>query len=69
MARVQAKLNELRLLSETKSWSNALALWPQIQSEIAELPPSRSAVYARINLAQSLSRLRQESGAESTPLG
>jgi len=67
MARTQAKLNELRLLSETKSWSNALALWPQIQPEIAELPPSRSAVYARINLAQSLSRLRQGSAAEPTP--
>ncbi len=67
MARAQAKLNQLNLLSQTKSWSDAQALWPQIQSEIAELPPSRSAVYARINLAQSLTRLRQASSTEPTP--
>ncbi len=66
MARTQAKLNQLSLLVETKSWSDARALWPQIQSEIANLPPSRTTVYARINLAQSLTRLRQ-SGAEHTP--
>jgi len=66
MTRTQAQLNQLSLLLETKSWSDARALWPQIQSEIADLPPSRSGVYARINLAQSLTRLRQ-SGADPTP--
>jgi len=59
MARVQAKLNQLSLLVETKLWSDARALWPQIQSEIANLASSRSEIYARINLAQSLTRLRQ----------
>jgi len=67
IARTQAKLNQLNLLSETKSWSEAQALWPQIQSEIGELPPSRSVVYARINLAQSLTRLRQASSPKPTP--
>ena len=64
--RIQVQLNQLSLLLETKSWSNAQALWPQIQSEIANLPPSRTAVYARINFAQSLIRLKQLSAA-STP--
>ncbi len=66
ITRTQAQLNQLSLLLETKSWSDAIALWPQIQSEIANLPPSRSAVYAHINLAQSLIRLKQ-TRATGTP--
>lgn len=43
---------------------------PQIQSEIANLPPSRTAVYARINFAQSLMKLgSQESGVRSQESG
>jgi CHAT domain-containing protein len=80
--RIQAQLNQLSLLLETinKScdspvpscrgegggWSTAIALWPQIQPEIANLPPSRTAIYARINFAQSLIRLKQTSTI-STP--
>jgi CHAT domain-containing protein len=65
--RIQAQLNQLSLLLETKSWSTAIALWSQIQPEIANLPPSRTAVYARINFAQSLSRLKQTSDPYSAP--
>ena len=57
--RIQVQLNQLSLLLETKSSSNAQELWPQIQSEIVNLPPSRTAVYARINFAQSLIRIKQ----------
>ncbi len=64
--RVQAQLNQLNLLLSAKAWSNARELWFQIQSEIANLPPSRTAVYAQINLAQSLAQLRQSS-SEYTP--
>lgn len=60
--RIQAQLNQLSLLLETKKWSAAQALWPQIQSEIANLPSSRTAVYARINFAQSLMKLKDEGG-------
>ncbi len=35
-------------------------LLPQIQAQLNNLPPSRAAVYARINLAQSLIRLKQQ---------
>ena len=52
--RLQARLNQLSLLvEENKGLKNTSVLWSQINSEIADLPPSRTAVYARINLAQS----------------
>ncbi len=60
--RIQAQLNQLSLLLFTKS-SNTQALWTQIQSEIVNLPPSRTAVYSRINFAQSLIRIKQTSTA------
>ncbi len=52
--RIQAQLNQLSLLLETKQWSAAQALLPQIQSQISTFPSSRAAVYAQINFAQSL---------------
>ncbi len=64
--KVQAQLNQLSLLLETRQWSDAQALWPQIQSQITTLPPSRTAVYAQINFAQSLISLKQTSNV-STP--
>ena len=55
--RIQAYLNQLSLLIETKRLADALALSSQIQSEINNLPPSRMAVDAKINFAQSLMKL------------
>lgn len=55
--KIQAQLNELSLLIATEKLSQAQALWPQIQSQLDTLPPNRTAVYARINLAQSLMKL------------
>ena len=57
--RTQAQLNQLRLLLEDKQLIAAAALWPQIQSQIPNLPPSPTAIYARINFAADLTRLRQ----------
>lgn len=54
---VQAKLNQLSLLAETQQWSQIQALLPDLQTQIAALPPSRSTIYARINLAQTLLKL------------
>lgn len=59
--KIQAQLNQLSLLTETGKWSQAQALLPQIPPQLDRLPPSRTAVYARINFAQSLSRLKQDS--------
>ena len=55
--RIQAQLNQLSLLIEAKNFSQAQALASQIQSQVNSLPPSRAAVYARINLAQSLLKI------------
>lgn len=64
--RIQALLNQLSLLVEkTNRLNDALALYPQIQPQIINLPPSRTAVYARINLAQSLTQLKQKTAVNS----
>jgi CHAT domain-containing protein len=57
--RVNVQLSQLDLLVETKQWAGAQTLWPQIQSQLAKLPSSRTAIYAQINFAQSLTRLKQ----------
>ena len=64
-SKIQPQLNQLSLLLDTEQLSDAQALWPQIQAQISELPPSRTAVYARINFAQSLTRLRQANAASA----
>lgn len=58
ITKIQAQLNQLSLFVETKQWSDAQALSPQIQSQITTLSPSSTAVYARIDFAQSLMKLR-----------
>ncbi|MBW4499438.1 MAG: CHAT domain-containing protein [Scytonema hyalinum WJT4-NPBG1] len=62
--RIQAYLNQLSLLIETKRLADALALSSQIQSEINNLPPSRMAVDAKINFAQSLMKLASKDRAD-----
>lgn len=59
ITRTQAQLNQLSLLLDTKQVSEAQELASQLPPQIANLPPSRATVYAQINLAQSLSRLKQ----------
>jgi CHAT domain-containing protein len=54
IVKTKAQLNLLSLLIETKQKLQAQTLLPQIATQIESLPPSRAAVYARINLAQSL---------------
>ncbi len=56
---IQSQLNLLRLLVEQKEFSTAKTLSPQIQSQIDNLPPSRTTVNHRINFAQSLSKIIQ----------
>ena len=58
--RLQAKLNQLSLLLETEQFSAASDLEAQIESEVKALPPSRQAVYARINLAESLKQFKSD---------
>lgn len=57
--RIQAQLNQLSLIVERKQWSLTQPLLPQIRTQLTDLPLSRLAVYARINLAQSLLKIKE----------
>ncbi|WP_334909555.1 CHAT domain-containing protein [Nostoc sp.] len=65
ITRIQAHLNLLSLLLEKKENKNVLALSSQIQSEISNLPPSRTSVYIRIKFAKSLTQLKEKTSIDS----
>lgn len=54
---VTAQLNELNLLVKLQRWEDARAKAQTLQAAIAELPPSRSRVYAAVNWADSALQL------------
>jgi CHAT domain-containing protein len=66
--RIQAQLHQLSLLIEDKQFKSASALRSPIQSQINSLPPSRTAVYARIYLAQSLMKLEDNKNLETAQI-
>lgn len=55
--KLQAQLNRLRLLIDTKKLSKARELARQIQPQLKSIPPSRTSVYALVNYAQSIEKL------------
>ncbi|MDZ7962774.1 MAG: CHAT domain-containing protein [Aulosira sp. DedQUE10] len=57
--KMRSQLNQLSILSDHKQWTLAQTLWSQIQPQLANLPSSRGAIYAQLNLVQSLIRLKQ----------
>ncbi|MEQ8469496.1 CHAT domain-containing protein [Coleofasciculus sp. E1-EBD-02] len=65
LTQVEAQLNQLSLLIETQNWTDAQTLVPQIQAELSSLPLSRAAVYAQVNLAESL--IKMGSNVETLP--
>lgn len=65
ITRINARINQLRLLLETKQLESVKTLLPQIHTQISDLPLSRTAIYARINLAESLIQFRQETTTNS----
>lgn len=56
---MQAKLNQLSLLTDRTNWSEAQVLWRSIEPQIAQFPSNRAGLYARINLAESSIKLAQ----------
>jgi CHAT domain-containing protein len=63
ITKIQAQVIQLNLLIQTERWAEAQTLWTQIQPQLAELPPSRLAVYTQIDVAQSLMKIgRKEAG-------
>ncbi|MEC4983887.1 MAG: CHAT domain-containing protein [Oscillatoria sp. PMC 1068.18] len=58
--RLQAELNLISLFVETEQWEQAAALIAEVELKIAELAPSRSSIYARVNLAASATELAKQ---------
>ena len=56
---LQAQLNLLSLLIATRRIPQAIQQLPAIEQTLAETPPSRTTINARINLAESLMQLAQ----------
>ncbi len=63
IAKVQAKLNRLRALLELQQQPTTEEL-RSLQAEIGNLIPSRTAVYAKVNFAQSLVCLTQQENTD-----
>ncbi|MDF5732515.1 MAG: CHAT domain-containing protein, partial [Rhizonema sp. PD38] len=63
ITRLQAQLNQLRLLVQINRWTDAQILLPQIQSQLATLPPNHKTIYALINVTQTLACLKQRTEA------
>ncbi|GAB1542512.1 hypothetical protein NUACC21_51860 [Scytonema sp. NUACC21] len=57
---VQAQVNQLSLLIDTKQPSAAQTLLPQVQQQIEALPPNRVSIEARVNLAQSIMEMESK---------
>ncbi|WP_292709300.1 MULTISPECIES: CHAT domain-containing protein [unclassified Nostoc] len=58
LIKVQAHLNYLSLLIEDQRWAEVQTLLPLIESELAQLPPSRANIYAHVNFSQSLAKVK-----------
>ncbi len=67
LVRLQSQLNELSLLTESKNWKPAIALLPQIESNLAGLPASHYSIYGKVNLAESLMKLSVGTGDRQIP--
>lgn len=63
--RVQAQLNQLSLLVETDRSNEAKTLIPQVRQQIEALPPSNTAIEARVNLAQTMTRMREKENIDT----
>nr|WP_242040424.1 CHAT domain-containing protein [Anabaena subtropica] len=57
LTKIQAQINHLSLLLDNQQLTEAQTLIPAIQAQINQLPPSRAAIYAQINFAQSLMKV------------
>ncbi|MBD2295778.1 CHAT domain-containing protein [Anabaena sphaerica FACHB-251] len=54
--KLQAQLNQLHLLLDTKKSTEVKVLIPQIQPQLEKLPPSRTSIYAQVKFAQGLQK-------------
>ena len=59
---LEAQLNQLSLHIDQKQWATARSLLGSINQQFQALPPSRRAVYGRVNLASSLMQMLEQQG-------
>ncbi|MGA9378841.1 MAG: CHAT domain-containing protein, partial [Phormidium sp.] len=57
LTKLEAQLNQLSLLGETKQLELAQVLLPEITSQIEQIPPSRASIYAQVNFAHTLIKI------------
>lgn len=55
--KLEAQVNQLSLLEETKQLELAKVLLPEIISQFAQIPPSRASIYAQVNFANTLIKM------------
>lgn len=60
LTQTQAQLNQLSLLLDMGKLEEAQSIIPIIQTLLENLPPSRSTIYAQINFAQSLKKIKNK---------
>ncbi|HIK32092.1 MAG TPA: CHAT domain-containing protein [Oscillatoriales cyanobacterium M59_W2019_021] len=63
---LEAQLNQLYIHVESQQWQNARAIAPQIQTQLASLPPSRTTVFGTVNFANSLLKMQSEGQSTNT---
>ncbi|MGB7413884.1 MAG: CHAT domain-containing protein, partial [Thermosynechococcaceae cyanobacterium] len=61
----QAQLQAFAIRVENNEWSGAEALWPQLTSQIKQLPPSRTSIYATIFLSETLAQWEAADGSKA----
>lgn len=61
---LEAQLNQLYIYVELQQWPNAQEIASPIQTQFANLPPSRTSVFGMVNFANSL--LKMQSQGQST---
>jgi CHAT domain-containing protein len=66
--RLQAQIHQLELLVKLDRFSDAQNLLPLIQSQLANLPPSQTTIYAQIELAEYLFKLNPKDVTPSAQL-
>ncbi|KAM3102349.1 CHAT domain-containing protein [Phormidesmis sp. 146-12] len=66
IAKLRVQLNQLSLLLETRQWEQAQALVIQIEPQLANLVPSRGAIYAQVNFATSLMKILEQQSSQKT---
>ncbi|MGL5804821.1 MAG: CHAT domain-containing protein, partial [Xenococcaceae cyanobacterium] len=66
LSKLQAQLNQLRLLVSKGKWEEISSLMPQIDSNLTNLSSSRETVYAKVNFAESLMQMDRGQGTGET---